>query len=490
MTTVSLATLVLADTEVAFESNALQEVVPLPEQLAPAPQAPAWSLGSFVLRGVPVPVVDFAQLLGLGGDRPSARRLVAIVARDNELFGFAVDAVGHVLRVAVADCHSVTQSHGGLVPRMFARDDGEAVYVLDLDAVFALDNLLRVRPARAGGNDGPKTRALAREASGATRALAVRCGELRVALALSVVHEIIPRGTVIKPAIGARAYAGHVDWRGRRLALLDLAALVGRPRPSADAALILVVELDCGWLALVVDEALGIVACDETRRLAAAASDRAENHVAALIEDAALGQLLLLDHAQLAADTEIGAYAALAQGTPARAKASAGDDAGAEEVAWTRFAYMHFTAAGRLSVAVDDIDAVTAYPQDTMPCPAGGPFQARFVHGGRTVMLADLRALLWRGTAVAAERVLIVTVDAGSVGFAVDSVEAIAYIEAPAASYHEHHAGPRPDGDGLPSCKRLVRLGAAARQQFLSVLRLRDLAAMLLAEPSRLSAAG
>lgn len=245
------------------------------------------------------------------------------------------------------------------------------------------------------------------------------------------------------------------------------------------------VELDCGWLALAVDEALGIVACDDNRRLAAAASGRAANHVAALIKDNALGQLLLLDHAQLAANAAVGAYAALAQGT-----AAPGTDASTGKAAWTRFAYMHFTAAGKLSVAVDDIDAVTTYPQDAMPCPAGGPFQARFVHGGRTVMLADLRVLLWRGIAAAADRVLILTVDAGSVGVAVDSVEAVAYIEVPAPSYHEHRAGRRSDGDGLVGCKRLVRLGVGAQQQFLSVIRLPDLAAMLLAEPSRVQAEG
>lgn len=113
MTAVSLATLVLAGTEVALESDALQEVLLLPERLAPAPQAPAWSLGSFVLRGAPLPVIDFAQLLDLGGgDQASAPRVVGIVARDGELFGFAIDAGGHVLRVAATDCHRVTQSHG------------------------------------------------------------------------------------------------------------------------------------------------------------------------------------------------------------------------------------------------------------------------------------------------------------------------------------------------------------------------------------------
>ncbi|MGN8158982.1 chemotaxis protein CheW [Salinisphaera sp. SWV1] len=489
MSALSLATLVLAGTEVALESDALQEVVPLPERLAPVPQAPAWSLGSFVLRGAPVPVIDFAQLLGLGGDQAPARRLVAIVAREGQVFGFAVDGVGQVLGVAAADCHSVTRSHGGLVPRMFARDGGEAVYVLDLDAVFALENLLQVQQGAAAGSGEPAT---ARAAGGEVRALALGCGELRVALALSVVHEITRRGTVIEPAIGAHAYVGHVDWRGRRLALLDPAALVGRPRSVGSEGLVVVVELGCGWLALAADEALGIVACDETRRRTATDSDRIHNHVAALLEDEALGPLLLLDHAQLAANDAVAAYAALAQGTAVRAKAVNGADAAGAGEAWTRFAYMHFTAAGKLSAAVEDIDAVTAYPSDTMPCPVGGPFQARFVHGGRTVMLADLRALLWRGTPTTAEagRVLIVTADDGAVGFVVDSVEAIAYIEAPAASYHEHRAGPRSDGDGLVGCKRLVRVGVGAQQQFLSVVRLRDLAAMLLAEPSRVQAAG
>lgn len=50
-----------------------------------------------------------------------------------------------------------------------------------------------------------------------------------MALALSVVHEITRRGTVIKPAIGAPPTSVMSTGGAGGLALLDLAALVGRP---------------------------------------------------------------------------------------------------------------------------------------------------------------------------------------------------------------------------------------------------------------------
>lgn len=45
-----------------------------------------------------------------------------------------------------------------------------------------------------------------------------------------------------------------------------------------------------------------------------------------------------------------------------------GTDASTGEIAWARFAHMHFTAAGKRSASVDEIDAVAAAYVDA---PAG-----------------------------------------------------------------------------------------------------------------------
>lgn len=482
MTTLSLATLEIAGSEIALPASVVREVVSAPERLVPVPRGPHWSLGSFVLRGTPIPVIDMAGLLSLPAtsDEPSspAARLIAIVSYRGALFGFVVAHVHDVVSIDVADCHATTRGRHGLIASMFVRADERPVYLIDPDALFALDELLTVQGEPEAGR---RTQGAPRSGDTSGQATIVRVGETRFAISMTVIREIVMLNTIEAPALVVPAYRGHVSWRGRRLALLDPAALFGVPAAAdgteaSQARFMVVLTLPCGEIALAVDEVAGPVTDSPANRVALAESERSEQHIAALLADVGFGHGFWVDHASLGADERVANYAALASRV---ADASAAKAA----VEWARFAYLHFDAGGKLSVPIEDIDAVAEYPREPLPGDRHGLFVGRFVHEGHSVALVNLRRLLGREPR-AGRRVLIVGSERGQVGFVVDDIERIDYIDAPTDSHVERQRGASPlIASAAQGCTSLVSIGEGSRQRFLAAIRLRRLAERLLRLP-------
>ena len=475
MTMLGLAILEIAASEIALPSEAVREVVHAPAHLAPVPRAPDWSLGSFVLREMPIPVIDLACLLSLRTTAEAnarAGRLIAVVAQRGALFGFAVDHVHDVISIAAADCHRTTRTDNALVPLMFVRAGGNPVYILDLNELFAIDDLMTVW---CDAGVAASVRAVRHETERPQQAIVVQIADMRFAIAIAAVREIRTLDAITPPALAAPAYLGHVVWREQSLALLDPTALLGAPTPRAPskARFMLVLSLACGEIAFAVDEVAGSVTdCPDTR-VTLGEAERQGEHMAAVLADSGSGRGYWVDHESLGADERIVNYAALAS-RPIRSR-------GAQAaVAWQRFAYMHFDAGGRLSAAIEDIDAVAEYPPELLPGDRQGLFEGRFVHDGHSVMLVDLGRLLGRESR-RGRRVLIVGCSQGRIGFSVDHVERIDYIDAPAASHVERPRGASTlISSTAQGCTSLVSLGEGSAQCFLAVVRLRRLADRLL----------
>ncbi|RJS92527.1 chemotaxis protein CheW [Salinisphaera sp. Q1T1-3] len=478
-----LATFAVADSEVALPGQVVREVVSRPVELMPAPRAPAWSLGVFSLRGVPVPVVDMVGLLGLTptaddvGTDYQAAPCVAIIAHGARLFGFAVDRVLDVVTIDAGARHEGHRASDGLITALFTRPDGRCVYVLDVDALFALDELLSVRATAAAiGDATPADQS--RQAPAATeRMVILRVGEQHLALSMSVIREICPARAPVPPALHAAAYLGHVDWRGRRLTLIDPLALLYLPDVGdpTERACQVVVTLVCGELALAVDAVVDIAEVGPAARVpldraAATVADGATRLIDGVLEDNATHGALCLDHEAAGRDARIIAYAAIG---------TSGDQTAGTVAAEPRqrFAYLHFEAGPGLSTPLDEIVAVVEYPAEVTALDRGDVFVGRFVHDRHSVALVDLRGLLG-GAPRAGGRVLIVDTGNRRVGFAVEEIRRIDYIEAPTSSFIERRRTSR-DGSPFDDAIRLVSLGRGAGQQFLSVVHLARLAERL-----------
>jgi purine-binding chemotaxis protein CheW len=138
----------LAGRSAAVPMAALLEVADLAE-VAPAPLAPRWLLGVTNLRGVVVPVVDLAALLGWEAGAPGRR---ALVLRDGRFrLALPVQSV-HSVRWLDLEPVEETATEAAPVDGADAREvtiDGRPVWVVDAEAVLA-----RVRQGDGAGAAG------------------------------------------------------------------------------------------------------------------------------------------------------------------------------------------------------------------------------------------------------------------------------------------------------------------------------------------------
>ncbi len=78
----------------------IREIIRMPV-ITRVPNAPAYVLGIFNMRGKVVPVVDITQRLGVArNDEVTDETKVIVVQVNNVLVGFVVDAVSEVQRIA------------------------------------------------------------------------------------------------------------------------------------------------------------------------------------------------------------------------------------------------------------------------------------------------------------------------------------------------------------------------------------------------------
>lgn len=69
----------------------------------PLPHAPAYVRGVINLRGIVLPIVDFASCLGQAPLEPTARSAIIVVELGNKLIGILVDGVTEILDLQSQD---------------------------------------------------------------------------------------------------------------------------------------------------------------------------------------------------------------------------------------------------------------------------------------------------------------------------------------------------------------------------------------------------
>lgn len=478
MSHMRLAVFALGTTEIALAASVVREAVAVGEELvSPAPQSPAWAVGSILVRDVPIPVIDLSEWLGeeAAADDIAACHIV-IVCFEGRRLGFVVDRVRDLLEVDSADLYPVHDARADSVTRwMVSPESGRAIYVLELAAILALKGNIQIESATPGDaleQVAHEARQQYEEWPG-QRLVVARAGESRLGFALASVREICPAQDIEPPVIAESSYLGHIMWRGQRLPLLDIGPLLGRDPARRVGEHYLVIQTVVGLIAIAVEQVVGLIDHDPQQKRSEVRLQHNVSAVVGAIDDATFGQILLLDHDRLAAH-ETAAGLAVASG-------QSGVDQAVSRV-WQRFAFIDFDAGTSYSVPIDTLTAVQRYPDQVTPAARDTPFSGYCVQEGRHVALIDLRHLLGHATRTqTSDQLLIVAHEDHFIGFVVDGVREMHYVEAPADSYIERWRGDRALNTApVDECKQLITLGEGEDLRFISILRLQLLAQRLL----------
>jgi len=107
------------------------------------PNTPAYMRGVINLRGAIVPILDLRSRFGRGSTEATPRHVIMVVAVGNRVAGILVDAVADILAVPSDDIQPVPQLEhvaAGFLTGLVTVD-GRMVALLDLDHVFAFDEM-------------------------------------------------------------------------------------------------------------------------------------------------------------------------------------------------------------------------------------------------------------------------------------------------------------------------------------------------------------
>lgn len=168
---------------------------------------------------------------------------------------------------------------------------------------------------------------------------------------------------------------------------------------------------------------------DERDLHALPGGDQAADHVTGVLSRPEQADALCLDHCKLFTGEALAALAEI--------HARLGDEISEDRTqqTWQRFAFVHFESGGRYVELLEQLDAVLSLPESVLPLKNDGPFCGAMRHRGGTMSLVDLRVLLGKSADRPAQHVLVTDSGQGLIGFLVDQVSRIEYVEAPTDSF-------------------------------------------------------
>nr|WP_269816511.1 chemotaxis protein CheW [Caulobacter hibisci] len=395
----------------SLPAQAVAEVIKQP-RLTRMPHGPAELLGVTHLRGVVLPVVSLADILGLEAGEPDR---VVVLRRDPPV-GLAVESVE---ALGFSDDASDDAGEGLRLRR------GDGASWLDLDEVLAA----RFSATRERGRTDTRIASdvlpsSAREAERTLAMLGIALAGQAYGLPLEAVVEVaaVPAAIAGLPRTDA-VLLGVCDHRGAVLPVLSARGLLGlaETAPSPRERLV-VVRLGQERLGLIVDEVTSIVR-ESADRLGRAPSlfnrgggEARIDTVLRLTGDR--GVLAILTPDRLLADERVGQWLALASASEETAMTQGSLAAQRERFIVIRLGEELY---GLPIAAVDEVvrapDQLTRLPK--APAYVKGVMNLR----GKTLPVIDQRARLSApGKAEGAGRIVVVTVDGLQAGFAVDAV--------------------------------------------------------------------
>lgn len=257
--------LTIAGMRLALPLPALREVLPL-ATLTPLPCASRAVIGGLAVRGVTMPVLDLARLLGRESAMASAT-CVVIVVHEQRLIGLLADAVTGVF---MAESGSLPPGGATSQGTPFAgslrrADTHELVDRLALDTLAAMDPLPWIADPEPARQWGARAEADSVQAAAAPRCalMLVRTGRLAFAIDAMLVHATLWSPRIDASVLGRGACRGTLAFDGLQIAAIDLSALCGLGSlPTDGAHQALVVRHPAGLVALLVGQVLDVIDID------------------------------------------------------------------------------------------------------------------------------------------------------------------------------------------------------------------------------------
>ncbi|MNJ96759.1 Chemotaxis protein CheW [compost metagenome] len=423
------ASFCLGEVELAISVASLQEVVNFPEKITPVPLAPAFLTGLFNLRGVVIPIVDVAHLLGIESDKNALNRKVAIVSTDKVRIGLLFDSTSEILNVADQDISRFDDPAEGkrAVIRGVLKLDGgnRLVEVIEPLSLLKIENL----PDILSKNTHSDVVEVARKKSRRCQCITFRSAEMEFGLEISAIREII-RVPEIKRSVLAVDYCiGMVNLRGSIIPLLDFKKFLrieGDDELDVSSKRIIILKLEKVQVGFLVDSVDSIVTFfeDEVLPIPLFQQDRIEM-MRGMLPHQKEAHVIFLNEAKILSDQEI---LDITRGHDSLYGSRDSQAQKAQENASDRKPYISFKLDYLLSTRLNGIDEIAKVTEELMR-PPGYP---EYVIGmmkmrGEVVMVIDLRTYYGMKPTEDAmnSRMLVVKGQKGRFGLLVDSVESI-----------------------------------------------------------------
>ena len=423
--TLTLGLLDLGGETIAVDVDALAEVAHI-DTLKPTLEPQAGVLGLISIRGSLIPVCDPFSVYR--GPEDTAPTIAAVIIRDDQAIGLAVDGVQGLRRFNRSDVQNLHGAGGpGFGAGTIQRDDG-FIEVIDADALI-----------QNSGLPHAKTRLRKAHGSGRTTMrpyLTFEAGGVFFAVPARTIFGTVPRQAIEDPTLSDGTYLGTITYFRRRVPVMDTNRVfaLGSPRQVQISETVV--------LRLPEDRLLGF-AVDRICHVALPAEEKFRR--LPLQIDAQMGLLFgtvdidgvehfLINEDRLMSDPQLGYAAELSEQQASKAGSLSDDQKlaaahGANKIEKLRDRFLLIKAGAPIAVRMRDLRGMREppAPDEVTPCASHAPgLEGLFFVDGQLVPLINLASYLGAGTGGSRLRVLLVQHGDFIAGFLLEDVQGVA----------------------------------------------------------------
>lgn len=463
----------------------MREVLPCPAQLPCLPSRVNGLCGAVDVRGLMMPVLDLAPLLGLPSPAPE-QRIIIVVRCHGRLLGLLADQVEGMVALRPDDQQPLlAQANGGqpaLLSHIFQRE-GQAVAVLDASQIAILPDVPWV-------DEDLRAQAQHAQTHHPESVLLFQCASRRLGVCALEVQGTVPNRVIQASPLQGGLCRGVVEHHGREVPVVDTLELLslGRMDDRRHSAMLLVRFPAHGVLALMIDAVSDIAQVDtaEGLRVPRLAVPRAELFRFALDgRNPATGQpapgqqSLVIDMAALHSQPLLRNLASLTHASPGPAARPQG--LGQPRATQTGQAYLSFSAAGQdFACPLDQICEILPFPVGQLArTSTANHVLGMMTHRQEAMAVICLAAVMACSPPrdPGRARLLVVRGELEPVAFAVEGLRAIA----PGRSFQpDRRAASEHPVPAIAWALSMVDMDIEGRQQTLPTLALKDLADRML----------
>ncbi|MEB0045114.1 MULTISPECIES: chemotaxis protein CheW [unclassified Pseudomonas] len=462
----------LAELEIAVDAQALEQVINWPTRLQPHPLQGAALIGMFSLRGKALPLIDLRSLLGelgVAGGQPTD--MVAIINHQDRRLGIAVSGVSDVMKIESRNLCDLSGEGApvALLPELALLDDDRMIYLLNLEVLSSLPQVLTARPKEAD-----HVAQVQDQSQTLHHLLVFECDEKRYAVDAKAITELVDRPEMEPSKFGIDYCLGVTNRRGVDVPALSINRVLGLESPAATERqdqLLVLTSREGYRIGLAYERMVAIVRKRASEILPLPTYGLREPALFAGVVGVENGeQALLLEHQALLERPETLSFAKIYQASPP------GQEAAASRNGRLNQTCLVFQAAMQFVVPLDQVLEILDMPvRFARFAQRESHLLGSFNLRGEQIPLVCLSSLI-EGTALPESnqaRVLLVKGTLGSFGLVVNSTDSIESFTHPAS---EHPAGwehgVNSSGSVNGRVRSLVSIGRGEQNRWMTLINL------------------